>query len=207
MHNWYLHQKPSREKGPHLKSWTCLIFQSWHHVHACRVPYSHLSNVEKASCCRSCPAKCIAEKGGASHGGQQFNTATSTSETWKGPTVPLYLNELLSVNSESIGGSVLSHRVPSRGSCHLVDSTWVTHLNWNNFSNSDEMHRSRKWHQTKKPDTSRIQWKRRISSWCSVLMRWKHMSPLGIRYHFSRVNTTKLQIPEWAGSILSSDWV
>ena len=54
-----------------------------------------------------------------------------------------------SVNSESVGGSVLSHRVPSRGSCHLVDSTWVTHLNWNNFANSDELHRSRKRHQTK----------------------------------------------------------
>ena len=40
-----------------------------------------------------------------------------------------------SVNSESIEGSILSHRVPSWGSCHLVDSTWVTHLNWNNVSN------------------------------------------------------------------------
>ena len=58
-----------------------------------------------------------------------------------------------------------------------------------------------------KPDTSRIQWKMGISSWCSVLMRWKHMSPIGIRYHFSRINTTKLQIPEWAGSNLSSDWM
>ena len=40
-----------------------------------------------------------------------------------------------SVNSESVEDSILSQRVPSWGSCHLVDSTWVTHLNWNNFSN------------------------------------------------------------------------
>ena len=131
--------KTRKRKGPHLKSCTCLNFQSWHHVHACRVPYSHLSNVEKARCCRSVQAmnpsqskRWVPETAGSC---STIDRSAVKPEKGQRFTLLKRITNYKSVNSESIGGSVLSHRVPSRGSCHLVDSTWVTHLNWNNFSN------------------------------------------------------------------------
>ena len=53
-----------------------------------------------------------------------------------------------------------------------------THLNWNNFANSDGMHRSWQRHQTKKPNPSRMQWKKRGSIRCSILMRRHECSVL-----------------------------
>ena len=66
----------------------------------------------------------------------------STDQLWdpkKGQQFTLLkrITNYKSVNSESVEDSILSQRVPSWGSCHLVDSTWVTHLNWNNFANFD----------------------------------------------------------------------
>ena len=105
---------------------------------SCWAPYSLLNHVEKrllswlssyagsdkmvkpvttASCFNHRPIICETGKKG-----QQF-------------TLLRRITNYKSVNSESIEGSILSQRVPSWGSCHLVDSTWVTHLNWNNFSN------------------------------------------------------------------------
>ena len=67
-----------------------------------------------------------------------FNTIDRQGETRKTASCSTLLKRITSyksVNSESDEDSILSRRVPSWGSCHLVDSTWVTHLNWNNFSN------------------------------------------------------------------------
>ena len=96
------------------------------------------------------------KNGEASHSGQLFQP-TIDGETWKKGQLFTLLKRITSyksVNSESIGVSVLSQRVPSWGSCHLVDSTWVTHLNWNNFSNfCCGMHRS--WQRPKTKNLTR----------------------------------------------------
>ena len=58
--------------------------------------------------------------------------------------------------------------------------------------------------QKQKPNPSRVQWKKRISSWCSVLMRQMFKSPIGIRYQLSRIQN-KVQLPDWTSVNLSSD--
>ena len=148
---------------------------------SCRAPYSHLSSIEKSGCCREVLTMQSGKKASAQSSGQCVQP--STDQLWdlkKGQQFTLLkrITNYKSVNSESVGGSVLSQRVPSRGSCHLVDSTWVTHLNWNNFANSDGMHRSWQRHQTKKPNPSRMQWKKRGSIRCSILMRRHECSVL-----------------------------
>ena len=94
----------------------------------------------KRKCCRSfqSTSPCRSKMVSAQSSGQCVQPTTD--QRWnlkKGQQFTLLkrITSYKSVNSESIEGSILSHRVPSWGSCHLVDSTWVTHLNWNNFSN------------------------------------------------------------------------
>ena len=116
--------------SPESMSWNLIMYG------ACRAPYSCLIQREK-DCCRGDPAtqqpkmaRCPVQRPDV------FNQRSQWDQK-KGQQFTLLkrITSYKSVNSESIGVSVLSHRVPSWGSCHLVDSTWVTHLNWNNFSN------------------------------------------------------------------------
>ena len=161
----------------------------------------------KKVCCSGVPAMQAATKWWSQSRRPIVSTNDRRWDLKKGQRFTLLkrITNYKSVNSESVGGSVLSHRVPSRGSCHLVDSTWVTHLNWNNFPNSDELHRSRQRHQTKKPNPSKFQWKKRISSWCSVLMRQMFKSPVGIRYQLP-IDVNKSQNLTEPDLNHSSDW-
>ena len=65
------------------------------------------------------------KNGEAKHGGQQFNTSTSTGETGKRLIVSLYLNELpiKYVNSEVDRSSFSHHGFPPVGPWHLVGAT------------------------------------------------------------------------------------
>ena len=83
-----------------------------------------------------------------------------------------------------------------------------THLNW-----TETTFRILLWNASvvtttlnQKPNPSRVQWKKRISSWCSVLMRQMLVSPVRIRFQHSRIQV-KFQLPDWTSVTLSSDWI
>ena len=122
------HQRPWRERRPHLKSCTCLNVPSWFMMHLLR-QLSHTleqSRKRRLSQLQSITLESWGKNGEARHSGKVFqHKSKDWWENERRPTVSLTSARLKNVNSEIGSEAQVSYleRYSPKGSCHHDESS------------------------------------------------------------------------------------